>query len=217
MNSSETLEVFRQTVGDTEAPYLWSDTEAYRYMNDAQNMFCRLTGGLGDGSSALTRVSYTTSDDWVMLDKRILKVRDATFLNSGRQVVVLSMEDMRASDLRFDSRPGHVRRMVLGIEPAKARLHPYPSEAGTLQLIVDRLPLKAITDAGDQKFEIDEQHHLALVTWMQHRAYSKQDADTFDRLKAAEHEAAFQNYCFEAKAERERAGGKVRVVNYGGI
>lgn len=216
MNSTDLLEQFRLDLNDVEEPYLWSDKEVLGYMNDAQRMFCRLVGGIGDVSSALTQLAYTPASDWVSTSPLILKIRRATDLATGRPIDVWNEEDMTRRGFRFNNVPGHVARMVIGMEEHAARLHAYPDRAGTIQLSVERLPLQAITGV-DQAFEIDEQHHEHLGLWMAYRAYSKQDAETFDRTKSAESKLAFEQYCFDAAAERERARGKIRVVAYGGI
>lgn len=216
MNSTDLLAQFRLDVVDLEDPFLWSDDEILGYMDDAQRMFCRLVGGIGDASSALTQIAYTTATDWVSTSPLILKIRDAYDLATGNQIDVWNLEDLRDRGLRFNNVPGRVRHLVTGIEEHRVRLHAFPAEAGTIQLTVDRLPLKQITDT-DQKFEIDDQHHRHLSMWMKHLAYSKPDAETYDRTKSAEAKDSFEQYCFEAKGERERLRGKVRVVRYGGI
>jgi hypothetical protein len=87
----------------------------------------------------------------------------------------------------------------------------------TVNLSVFRLPITAITDDGDQEFEIDEQHHEHLLLWVKHRAYSKQDAETFDRTKAKEFDDAFRGYCARAKSEQDRLRRVPTPVAYGGI
>lgn len=216
MNSTDLLNQFRLDCYDGEAPYLWSDEEVIGYIDDAQRMFCRLVGGIGDASSPFTRIAYTPASDWVALSPLILKIRDACDLPTGREIDVWNFEDMRRRGIRFNNVPGRVRHIITGIEEHRVRLYSFPADAGTIQLMVDRLPLKAITDT-DQKLEIDEQHHRNLLLWVSHLAYSKQDAETFDRTRAAESETAFRQYCFDAKAERERLHGKVRTVAYGGL
>lgn len=216
MNSTDLKDLFRETVMDQEEPKLWSDSEVYRYIDDAQKMFCRLTGGLGDATSTLTQIAFTTASDWVTTSALILKIRQASFVSDGRPVELMNAEDMPARRLRFDGRPALPKNLIIGIEAHKARLHPYPDRADTLALIVDRLPLASITD-DDQTFEVDEQHHQHLVDWVCHRAYRKQDAETFDRTKSLEYEQSFRAYCAAAKTERERALSKVRVVSYGGL
>ena len=87
----------------------------------------------------------------------------------------------------------------------------------TLNLSVFRMPLVAITDDGDQALEIDEQHHEHLLMWVKHRAYDKQDAETFDRRKSDDFEARFRSYCASVKKEQDRLRRDVGAVAYGGI
>jgi hypothetical protein len=74
-----------------------------------------------------------------------------------------------------------------------------------------------ITTAGDQALEIDEQHHNALLLWMKHLAYDKQDSETLDKGMAAEYEARFRMYCAAALKEQERARRNSGTVIYGGL
>ena len=64
--------------------------------------------------------------------------------------------------------------------------------------------------------EIDEQHHLHLLDGMKRLAYRKEDAETYDRGRADQFDAAFYAYCDQAKAERERREHKYRTIPYGG-
>lgn len=216
MNSTDLLEQIRLDLNDLEVPYLWSDKEILGYINDAQRMFCRLAGGFGDVSSPFTLLEYTPASDWVAISPLVMKIRNATDAFTGRQITVWNEENMRTHNQRFTNVPGHVTHLVIGMEDHKARLHKFPAQAGAIQLSVERLPLLAI-NALDQALEVDEQHHEHLGIWVAHRAYAKQDAETFDRTKSAESKIAFEMYCFDAAAERARAHGKIRVVSYGGI
>lgn len=87
----------------------------------------------------------------------------------------------------------------------------------TVNLSVFRLPITAITDDGDQEFEIAEHHHEHLLLWVKHRAYSKQDAETFDRTKAKELDEAFREYCERAKSGQNRLRRVPTPVAYGGV
>lgn len=214
MNSTELKDLFRAEAGDEEEPQLWSDAELFRYMDDAQKMFCRLTGGLADASSTLTQLFITPEIDWLSMSPLILETKSARDGDTGAPLRVINAEDMPGLGLRFDGRAGPVKYVILGLEADRARLYPMPVVEGSIALVVDRLPLKSITDEG-QKFEIAPQHHEHLVIWMFHRAYAKQDAEAFDRKKSADAKIAFEEYCRSAKRERERAKNKVRVVRYG--
>lgn len=240
MDSSELLSAFRTELYDlphdieAQGPQLWEDDEIYGYIDEAQKLFCRLVGGIGDGSSPLTQLSIapvsvtdptthvvttTPASDWVTVSPLILKFRDAYTGVEARPVEIVNYEDMPTHGIRFNGRTSRrPEALVIGIEPGRARIYPAPTleSTGVIQLIVDRLPLKSINDS-DQKLEIGEMHHINLLMWMKHRAYSKQDADTYDAKKANDFDAEFRTYCEMAKREKERAKSKVRIVAYGGI
>lgn len=219
MNDSSSLrDLFRKEVNDVVRPFLWDDVdEFFPYLDDAQKMFCRLSGGIGDATTpAITQIPVEVGVDWVDTDPRILEIRGCKKMSDGRDIEVINFQDMHRLNIRFDGREGPVQYLIIGLGQDKARLHPVPSQADTLWLIVDRLPLKDI-DGEDQKLEIQEQHCINLLDWVKYRAYSKQDAEARDDKKAADHKAKFEAYCFQAKRERDRAKHKPRAINYGGI
>lgn len=218
MNSTELIDTFREEMNDNVAPYLWSDTLLYRYLDDAQKMFCRKTEGIEDSSTtAITRLDIQAGVEWYAADKRILKVRKAFDTATGHELPVVNMEKAGAEGIRFDGRAAPLKALVAGLEKNKLRAWPKPSDAATVSLSVFRLPLEPITDFGDQELEVGEQHHLALLLWVKHRAYGKEDAETFNRAKGEEYEARFYAYCAEARKEQERARRTVGTVIYGGL
>lgn len=217
MNSTELLEVFRREMRDVETPYLWEDADVYRYMNDAQNMFCRLTEGIEDSSSDVCRITVTAGVEWYPIDRKILKVREAVNTTTGRPYGVVNMEKASLQGVLFNGRPGPLRLFVTGMEKHKLRAWPLPSEGATVELRVFRLPLEPITDIGDQELEIDEQHHNALLLWMKSLAYTKQDADAYDKAASEELEGQFRAYCHAALKEQERARRNNGTVVYGGL
>lgn len=218
MNSTEVLEVFREEMNDTAIPYLWSDALLFRYLDDAQKNFCRWTEGIEDSSTpAICRLNVVAGTDWYRISPKILKVREAVDVATGRPVDVMNMEKASLKGVLFDGKPGPLKVFVTGLEKSRVRAWPLPNAAATVELRVFRLPFRDITDAGDQELEIDEQHHLALLMWMKHRAYGKEDAETFDRRKATEFEVMFRRYCAEAKTEQVRARHKAGTVVYGGL
>ena len=216
MISTELRDQFRLDTVDQMEPFLWSEVEVYDYVDDAQKMFCRLTGGLGDATTALTTIPYLAGSPWLVTSPLILKIREIYRTSDGNAVEVINYEDLSRLGLRLDGRLSTPRFLIIGMEADKAMLYPSPVMADTLKLIVDRLPLKKIDDA-DQKIEVADQHKNGLTLWMKARAYAKQDAETFDRNKAEVFEQKFRMYCAEAKTEKDRAKHKTRLVTYGGI
>jgi hypothetical protein len=218
MNSTEALDLLRLEIADTKLPSLWSDGEIYGYLDDAQKMFCRNTEGISDGSTtAVVDILVTPGTDWVDLHPAILTIRTLARGDNGREVDLLSPEDMAKRGLLFDGLPGAVHRLVVGIEENKARVHPVSSETVTLKLSVYRLPLTGITEDGDEAFEIASIHHRHLLLWAKSLAYSKNDAETYDKNKAERYATAFEAYCAKVKQEQSRKRHKPRAVAYGGI
>lgn len=218
MNSSEILETFREEMNDEAEPYLWPDRLLFRYLDEAQKNFCRFTEGIEDSATAeITRLSITAATEWYDVDKRVLKVREAADVATGRSYKVYNAEEATDAGVLFDGRTGPLRALVAGLTKNKLRAWPVPNANSTVELRVFRLPLLPITDAGDEELEIDEQHHMALLMWMKHRAYGKEDAETFDRSKRDDFEERFRRYCAEAKAEQGRLRHQAGVVHYGGL
>ena len=72
--------------------------------------------------------------------------------------------------------------------------------------------------AGDRHYEgMRATDGTDISSRSKHRAYMKQDAETFDRTKADEFEKRFNAYCGQVKEEERRKAFKVRTVAYGGI
>lgn len=218
MNSTELLELFREEVADTVKPYLWSDALIYRYIDEAQKMFCRKTEGIEDSrTSAVTQIAVAAGTSWYDTSKLILKIRSATRNDTGADIPIYGVEKAPNAGVRFDGRSGPLKAFVSGLDKNTLRAWPVPSESVGVTLSVFRLPLMSITDAGDQNLEIDEQHHPHLLLWVKHRAYGKEDAETFDARKAADFEGRFYEYCRSARIEQERARREASTVVYGGI
>lgn len=212
MDTTELLNLFRTEIRDLEQPYLFQDEQVYAYINAAQVEFCRRTQGIEDGRTF--KLNIVPGEEWYALNKRVLKLRKAYFTATGRPVEVINQERAEQQGVRFDGRPGPLKVLVAGIQKDSLRAWPLPNEAVEVTLDVFRLP-KPVGE-GDQ-LEVDEQHHMALLHWVKHLAYSMHDADAFDRTKAAEHEAKFITYCERADAEQTRYRRQVGTVQYGGL
>lgn len=213
MTNTDLLATFRLEVYDTVAPYLWSDSLVYTYIDDAQKEFCRLTYGIEDSRSFKLTVPGDGTTEWFAIDPAILKLRSAVDAN-GVNVPLVSVEKMDTAGLKFDGSKGAIRALITGLDKGYVRAVPIPNIAATVYLRTFRLP--ADMGVGDD-FEIDAQHVLNLLLWVKYRAYSVQDAEARDDKKAATNKALFEQYCEKAKAEQGRLRRPVSVTTYGGI
>lgn len=218
MTSNELLSQFRSDLKDQVEPYLWSSAEVYRYLDDAQKMFCRLTDGIADATTTeVIDIPVAAGATWLDLHPSILKIRAAYRTSDGRGVDFLNYEDLPRSGLRLDgTSTAPLSAVIVGMEENKLRLARIASAADTLRLMVFRLPL-AVIDGADAELEIPEQHHLHLLDWVKSLALLKQDSETFDAAKSEEHANRFRGYCTRARTEQQMKRHKVRTVAYGGI
>lgn len=211
MDATELRDVFRAEMFDLELPYLVSDFLVYTYLDDAQKMFCRLTEGIEDGRKFT--IPVLAGVEWYTLNKNILKVRRVADLTTGLPVDTVSAELADKRGIVFDGRVGPLRAVVTGIQKGQVRVWPKPVQASTLTLEVFRLP--APVGEGDC-FEIDEQHHLALIMWAKHKAYGVHDSELYDAGKSSTYEGRFRDYCAAARIEQNRARHSAGNVMYGG-
>lgn len=212
MDTTELRNLFRAEMSDTVVPYLISDDQVYRYLDDAQKQFCRWTEGIEDARSFTIAIVPTVQ--WYDFDKTILKLRRITNAATGASVTVINPEKLEAAGIRFDGRTGPLKAVVAGMQKNTLRVWPVPNVAVVLALEVFRLS-KTI-DAGDE-LEIDEQHHINLLLWAKFRAYGNEDSDVFNSRKSADYEVRFHNYCAESRKDQERARRVTGTVTYGGV
>ena len=218
MTSDELYEAFREDIVDVAKPYLWKDSEVWRYIGDAYSMFVRLTGGIADAGSEATEVQMVAGDSEGTLHPSILRVMDATCRSTGGSIKVINATDLSAlRRLLPNGEGGRVEYMMIGTKPHSCRWFSTPLVDDICDITVYRLPLVPVTGPGQQLSEIDEMHHLHLLDWMKHLAYKKQDADTFNPSASSDCRAAFETYCAQTKREWERYKHKTRVVSYGGL
>jgi hypothetical protein len=212
MTRDDLATAFRKEIDDTVRPYLWSDDEVDSYMDEAQNMFVRLTGGIKDATSSLCEVSVSAGDVFISYDPRILKIRHAQ-RSDGKELSITDLEDHQdaGTQPRLDNNPGALLGLVLGVDDNNIRLRPIPASADTVSLVLLRLPL-----ALDLS-EIPAQHQRCLIDWMKYLAFSKQDAETVNETKASQFMDAFVKYCMKTSEESRRRHHKAGTVTYGGI
>lgn len=226
INALELLEAFRSDVVDDALPYLWSDSEIYRYADSAYVMFVRLTGGIHDFTSSVTRVPITAGEALSDVSRSILRFDSAHLVSTGRELEIINWPEraaLRRDDygakvnLYNDPTPGEVRFMVIGNQRGKVKWVAVPREDDEVQLQVYRLPLVKIEDDNHPLDEVDEQHHICLLDWMKHLAYLKRDSECYDKQASDDAAARFTAYCAQCKAEADRYRSKVHVVGYGGL
>lgn len=230
MEISEVIEEFRSQVADQAVPFLFSDTEILRWLVDAQDMFVRGIGGIADGSTTnLIDVSVIADEPFSSFSPYILRIRSGRLLTAQKPVEFIHEADLelkRQCDYGFqrpslldDTDTGVVSYGILGITDKQIRWYKVPETDDICRLHIFRLPFPRIVDEDDEKncLEIDEQYHLDLILWMKHKAYSKEDAETYDKTLAENNKRLFDEAVEVANKELGRQRFKPKQVRYGGI
>lgn len=226
MDSTALYDAFRSDVVDVEAPYLWSDEEVWGYAADAQNMFVRLTGGISDFMSEACEVPVSALEEFSELHPSILRIMSATLRSDGSKIEIvndtapgasMSADYGRLRRMLVSRTVGKVSHGIIGLRRNAIRWVNIPAADDTVDLHVYRGPIEKISGPGQEIKDIDDDHHLHLLWWMKHLAYSKNDAETFNKSQAEKCKAEFQNYCAFVKSEWERYKHKTRIVAYGGL
>ena len=142
MDKAALLKDLRRDLQDEISPYLWQDEELLSYLNEAQDEFCRETGGIADARSDFLHIAVDAGTEWVDIDPRILKVRSAEFIEeSGRRykLELMNMEDVE--QMRCPHTPGLPIGLVLGESEDAARITYILMVDGRLLIVAPPPPL----------------------------------------------------------------------------
>jgi hypothetical protein len=214
VNLEEQIAAFRDRTGDTEAPYLWSDQEVTLFLNAAQDEAAERAYLIFDATTdevcEIPIVAGTATYD---LHPSILKIQRAKLDLGNRPLVETSIEKLDEECQGWETTSGNPCRFFQTSDTT-ITLQPNPTVNDTLRLRAFRLPLVRMEDDADEP-EIAAKHHYRAIDWALRCAYLKQDSETLDKGKAAEHEASFTASFGErpdANVQRKRRDRRPPVV-----
>lgn len=215
MNLLELRTLFRRTSADTKAPYLWSNEEIDEYANDAVEEACRRSNLIVDSSSSVALVSISSGDSYFEIDDSIIYVRRAVLASTGQALVPRVVRAMDEEVPNWEDTIASTPMVfVPDWETGKMALWPPTSADDTVRMTVIRTPTEEMVDDED-KPEIAPRFHRALLDWMLHLGYLKQDADTFDPKKAAQHEERFAGEFGQPSAAIDEVFGAEQYYDIG--
>lgn len=197
MKVEELIRRFRALAGDKTEPYLWSDDEVVDWLNDAQAQAC-IRGRLirEDELAAVCRIALEPGKHTYRLHPsayELINLQLVPLADRARPLHLVSREwlDAERPDWRTSDRPAE---WVIQ-DDSTIRLVGTVAAGDVLALECYRLPIKDLSAEQDQTSpEIHPSHHIHLVDWVLHKAFSVPDADSFDPTRADKAEAAFTRY-----------------------
>lgn len=198
MNLEQLIGQFRIDADDLVAdPPLWKDEWIAAWLTEAQAQAAIRGRLLFEASDpAICEIPVTAGVATYPLHKALYELEHLRFKATGagnsERVHLKTREELDRIRPgwrdRTDSQPCFAIQ-----DDTRITLVERPSVDGTLYVEGYRLPLRSLVNDND-KPEINEAHHLQLVHWALHRAFSKPDADAADPTRAAKAETAFTAY-----------------------
>jgi hypothetical protein len=235
MNLSELVTRFREEVDDPELPgqgddsdSLWKDSEIYHYADLAQKQFARDTRLKRDATNAsVVQLTVTAANPWVAISPLIIKIVRAKLTSTGKKMALKEFHEMDESFLvddygyqfsnQWETQTGEPQALVTDMEENMVRLAPTPTANDTIDLIVDRLPLTDITNSGSTLEFTNDEHNEAMILYMAHKAYRKQDADTYDKELSNDYLQLYAVDAAKHKRQKEMVRSRIGFVRYGGL
>lgn len=195
MTLEDLIRRFRVAASDAVQPYLFADEDVTDWLNDAQEQAC-VRGRLlrEDSDTELTRISLTVGTTTYQLHEQVYEIIALNLIQAaGGDPVPLSIKSREWLDTnmprwRYADWPAkHVIQDETSIRVVGTFL-----AGDRIDIECYRLPQQVANDTDEP--EIHRSHHVHLIDWALHRAFSIPDAEVFDASRAEKAEKAFTAY-----------------------
>lgn len=194
MTLGELIAAFRRDEDDNRVPPLWADADLTKWFNEAQEEACVRASLIFDDSSAVTEAALVAGASGVAVDRSIVEITKVKLVDAGGRVHYLWPSDRIEQDRRSPRWRETTGLPTAFIHNDKSVTFNRIAEADyTVRFEVYRLPSAPLADAADEP-EIAPVHHIRLVDWVRHKAYSIPDSDLVNAGKAQSALAAFEGY-----------------------
>jgi len=194
MNMGDLRADFRRVVDDKAEPYLYSNADFARLLNEAHDEACVRTQALrvtADITMVIGTSLYDMPAGWFVVDRAThSRRRDPIEITSGNEL------DARLHDWELEQGPD-VEAIVCDWSAGKLRVFPIPSVASTtIRIHGARIPVdtERFGDSDTSKSPVTaiaSNRHMALLQHVYWNAYQTRDADAKDLQRSAIHGAAF--------------------------
>lgn len=182
MTLAELIGRFRVLANDKVEPYFWADDEITAWLNDALQE-AAVRGRLLHRFDAA--VPVVLGQAVVALPERMFEVDCVVLECGGNKVVLPLLSPELVRGVRDDA-------VCAVLTDTDVLLRPEAKENGILWLSGYRLPKPLVND-GDEP-EIFGLHHVHLLDWVLHKAFSIPDTEVFDPQRSTMAEQEFTRY-----------------------
>ena len=191
MTLRELIDRFRILAQDKVRPYLWPDEELAPWFSDAESEAAIRARLINDSDELSITVG---ENDPVTLPNGLFDIQFAELRAAdGTTSEIVSSSRRELDRMRPGWRSRRERPTHYVLDDKSLIVSALPDQDYTLHVEFFRTPGNPLQGDGDTP-EIAEAHHLSLLDWVLHCAYSKPDVDTLNPGKAADSEADFTAY-----------------------
>jgi hypothetical protein len=196
MTLEQLIEQFRIDADDRVAPYLWSDDDVTRWLNEAQHEACTRALLIKDMDTlAVCQIPVFAGNPAYALHPSIISITRAAFAPTGQtdefELHQTDEFELDRTELGWRRRTERPRSYIHN--DTKLRLGCLPDSDGTLHIDVQRGPLRDMSNDLDRP-EIAQAHHRHLVNWALFRCFGIPDSELLDKGRAQAAEALFAAY-----------------------
>lgn len=195
MTLKELLRLYRVQANDKVEPYFHEDEDVITWLNQAVDEAC-IRGRLIHESHNADVCSITVSigQSKYPLHESIYEITRLTYVpvNGETQVDLRLVSEEWLNLYFYENWPDMKGKPQFVIQSDTAiRLVPTPDLVGELFLEGYRTPIEAMAIDVDKPSDLHKQHHVQLVEWALHKAFSIPDTEFFDPNRSAQ---ALQNF-----------------------
>ena len=196
MQLKDLIRRFRYLANDTSMPPLWSNEVLNDLFNDALDQAC-IRGRLirEDQRSDVCQISLTVGQHTYPLHHAVTEIIILRLVPaSGQKPRRLRLVSREWLDEEYPEWRDDNQSAAYAIQDDKSLRVVGAIEVGdVMHLECYRLPIQPLTSDMSEP-EIHRAHHVHLIQWVLHKAFSVPDADAFDPNRSAQAEAEFTDY-----------------------
>jgi len=203
MNLGQLIASCRSETRDLVKRYQWEDSEWIEFLNEAVDEACIRSRLIEDEAIEL---DAKADDPYVEIPEHLWSIRGALF--DGRRLELIDKQMI--TDAAWEELSGTpVACYEVG---GKLRLYRIPETDGVVKVHAFCTPEEPMSKSSDSPQGVKPRLHIKLTDWALYRAYSKNDADTFDANLAQVHLDKFERVFGPRHDEKEMRRLRINVV-----
>lgn len=192
-----------------DADRYWDDDELNEYIQDAANVFCRLTKIIRDSlTDSVCLLTVQAGSQHVKLSSLIILsagIERAKPSWSTEPLTLTTLDEITKDQPTWEDDEGDPDCYLLNYSSGYLSLNRKLQTDGTIRLTGRRMPLRTMSDDEDEP-EFNPLYHSMLYDYILYRAFSKQESEIYNPQKAEKHLILFQG------TDELRPGGHIGRV-----